>query len=302
MHAQAVRSRHTLFALRAMVVMVAAFPGAVRADVYQEFTGTRSEAMGGAHRGVGTSNDTIFLNPAFMSLVPRFSLDGYYGYSGQDSLSHISFSALDSKTGPIGGALAYTHDRGDHDFTNAELHRIYFATSYALFDFLALGFTGRHVRGAFNDERGLRQNVETYSADLALAMRLFDLVGIGVTYHNVLSTSRPRMTPPHLGTGAALTWEGFVVAVDVDIDLRQRHMGDLTVKTGAEYFLFNMFPLRFGYRWQPRIRRDGEKEWENILGGGIGYVGEVGAIEITYTHSINVHNNWDVIGALKLFL
>src|SRR5262245_27093677 len=97
--------------------------------------------MGGAHRGVGTSNDTIMLNPAGMAIRKRYAIDGSYAYSAQDTLSHISISALDSKTAPVAGALAYTHDRGDHEFSNVEMNRIYMASAYPIFDWLAVGIT-----------------------------------------------------------------------------------------------------------------------------------------------------------------
>lgn len=273
------------------------------ADPYKEFTGLRAEAMGGAHRGLGTSNDTIFLNPAGMAIHRRFSIDGFYGYSGRGDLHHISFSALDSKTGPIGGALAYTHDRGDHSRSDVDLHRFYLASSYPIFDWLGVGLTGRHVRGGFVDESGVRQNVETYSFDLGLSALFWESLGIGVTYHNVVSTSRPRMTPPHVGVGLSFSYAGLVLASDMEIDLRARHAGDITAGGGVEYFLLDMIPLRFGYRYRPREKRDGSGTvWEHVLGGGLGLVAEWGGLEATYTHAIDFPKDWNVIGSLKLFL
>src|SRR5690606_24789485 len=118
-----------------------------------------------------------------------------------------------------------THDRGDHGGDNVDMHRIYLASSYRILDWLGLGLTARHVRGTFVDLAGVAQNVETYSFDLGASALLFQRLGIGVTYHNVLSTSRPRMTPPHLGIGLAFSYAGFVLAPDMEIDLRARHAG-----------------------------------------------------------------------------
>ena len=281
---------------------ISAAPRSARADVGYEFTGIRSEAMGGAHRAVGTSNDTIMLNPAGMSMRRRYSLEASYGYSGQDTLSHISFSALDSKTGPVAGALGYTHSRGDHAFSNVELHRIYMASAYPIFDWLAVGLTARHLRGSFTDDEGERQNVESYTADLGLSAVLFDFLGVGVVWHNVYTTSRKALSPPHLGFGLAYLGEELVVASDLEVDLRPRHLGDLTFRVGGEYFLAEMFPVRFGYRLRPRIKKyGGDKTWESVLGGGLGFVTESGSVEVTYTHSVEVLKNWDVMASLKIF-
>ena len=86
-----------------------------RADVYREIHGARSEAMGGAHRGLGTSNDAITLNPAGMMLTKRYSIDANYTYSKQDDLHHFSISLVDSKSGPVAGSDEYVFSRGDHD-------------------------------------------------------------------------------------------------------------------------------------------------------------------------------------------
>ena len=55
----------SLFALTLTLVLTGAtIASAEAAGIYDEFRGLRSEAMGGAHRGLGTSNDTLTLNPA----------------------------------------------------------------------------------------------------------------------------------------------------------------------------------------------------------------------------------------------
>ena len=48
--------------------LVLSLPRVSNASVYDEFTGIRSAAMGGAHRAVGTSNDALVLNPAGMAM------------------------------------------------------------------------------------------------------------------------------------------------------------------------------------------------------------------------------------------
>lgn len=278
-----------------------ATPG--RADVYREFHGLRSEAMGGAHRGLGNSNDAITLNPAGIALTKRYSIDGGYSYSKQDDLHHFSLSILDSKTGPVSGALEYSLTRGDHAHADANLHRVYFSSAYALLENLALGITARTVRGDFKDEKGERQNVETYSTDLGLGLVLFEAFGLGVTYHNVITSSRKRLNPPHLGIGLAYVGDALTIAADMEIDLRKNWLGEITARAGVEYFLGGAFPVRFGYRAVPFTRKyGGARDYDHVLGGGIGWITETGSVEATYTHSVIIQKNWDIFAALKFYL
>jgi len=294
--------------VRRIAVLVGAtlcigLPSAAHADPYQEFLGVRSEAMGGAHRGLGNSNETIMLNPAGMALTRRYSIDATYGYSAQDTLSHASISALDSKTGPVAGGLAYTFSIGDHAHSNVNLHRIYLASAYAITDYLAFGMTARHIRGEFNDENGEHQNVEVYTGDLGIMLALFHSFGIGVTYHNTVTSSRKRLAPPHMGIGLGYQGESLALASDMEIDLRDRRLGDVSFRFGAEYFIDGQFAFRAGYRFEPFIRKyGGKKDLDHVLSGGFGWVTESGSVEIAYTQSVILKKDWDLIGSFKFFL
>ncbi|MEZ4272059.1 MAG: hypothetical protein R3C68_11720 [Myxococcota bacterium] len=136
-----------LFNFLGVVVLLLCAAPVSKAGVYQEMKGLRSEAMGGAHRGLGTSNDTLFLNPAGMAMLRRYSVDLLYGYTSIDNLNHISVTAVDSKSGPLAGAVGYTHDRGELNGLDAKFHRAYGAIAYPIFEGVGLGLTGRYVRG-----------------------------------------------------------------------------------------------------------------------------------------------------------
>ncbi|MCK5689391.1 hypothetical protein KAI87_08980, partial [Myxococcota bacterium] len=62
-------------------IIIMAFPTASSASIYDEYIGVRSMGMGGAHRGVGTSNDTLYLNPAGMAVATRYGVETAYQYS-----------------------------------------------------------------------------------------------------------------------------------------------------------------------------------------------------------------------------
>ena len=96
-----------MFALAFLLAAVASAASPARTEdaLAHELEGVRSLAMGGAHRGVGTSNDTIYLNPGGMALVRRYAIELQYGYSPHDRLNQFNISAVDSKSGPVAGAL-----------------------------------------------------------------------------------------------------------------------------------------------------------------------------------------------------
>ncbi|MBI3179837.1 MAG: hypothetical protein HYZ27_09265, partial [Deltaproteobacteria bacterium] len=110
-------------------VCVTCFASSAAAAVSEEFPGVRSAAMGGAHRGLGTSNDTLYLNPAGMSLASRYSVEMDYRFSNFDELYRLAATVVDSKSGPVAGGLGYTYVWGNEDGADPALHRVVLALS-----------------------------------------------------------------------------------------------------------------------------------------------------------------------------
>ncbi|MBI5508506.1 MAG: hypothetical protein HY903_07120 [Deltaproteobacteria bacterium] len=288
-----------LASLLVVVTSVVARPG--QADVFDEFHGVRSTAMGGAHQGLGTSNDTLTLNPAGMALGKRYAIEANYGYSPVDSLTHLNLSAVDSKSGPVAGGLGYTHDRGDPKGVDANLHRAYLAAAYPLGEFMAFGISMRHIRGTFVDA-GSKREVALYTGDVGLISRLGQGIGLGLSAHNIVKTDLSRMTPLTFAGGIAWDAAPFAVAVDADIDGRNWHHRLTTYRAGAEYFVANVFPLRLGWSYAPFGRDDGSTGHEHILSGGAGWVSPGGMIAVAGSRSLQRRDNWKVVATLGFFL
>jgi hypothetical protein len=291
--------------MRALTFCLCFIPAAAGASVYDEFTGLRSQAMGGAHRGLGNSNDTLFLNPAGMVLAKRYSVDLAYGFTAMDDLSHISLSAVDSKSGPVAGAAGYTHDRGDEDGVDARLHRIYMALAYPIVENFGFGITVRNLRGEYTDvASGERRDLSLYNGDIGIAVAAGEGFGFGFTYHNVLRLADDErvLTPPSLGFGAAYTTGFFSLAADVTMDLRDEDNRRMGYHVGGEYFAADQYPIRLGWQYAPFVRRNGSDANENIVSGGLGWITGGGAIEATFAQSVERPKNWAISGALKFFL
>jgi hypothetical protein len=271
------------------------------AAVFDELEGTRSAAMGGAHRGVGTSNDTLYLNPAGMALVRRYSVELNYGYSPFSALTHLNVSAVDSQSGPVAGGLSYTHTRGDGERTDPSLHRVVVAAAYALGPSVALGLSGRHIRGKFQDG-DKRRKLTLYSGDVGVMVKLGEMVTLGGTAHNVIRDELTRMLPLSFGVGGSVALGNLVLAGDFVLDSRQSNDTLQRYQVGAEYFLGGAFPLRAGYYHAPFTDKSSERGGENVLTFGGGWVTQGGGIGVAAERSFERPRNWRMVASLQFFL
>jgi hypothetical protein len=266
--------------------------------VFDEVAGVRSAAMGGAHRGVGTSNDTIYLNPAGMAIGHRYAVELNYGYVPFSDLSHFNASAVDSKSGPVAGALAYSYTRGENDAVSADLHRVYVGAAYPLSDLLAVGVTVRHIRGDFLDGDTPR-TVELYGGDVGVMARLSNL-GIGVTAHNVIKEEVQRLMPLSFGVGVSYGID--VLSVAGDLVFNTRSDGLESARVGGEYLLAGAFPLRVGFYHAPFTNRDGVVGSENVLTAGVGWVSPGLGVGLAAQRSFERPRNWNLTASLQFFM
>jgi hypothetical protein len=291
--------RAGLVFLSLVVCQLVASVGA--ASVFDELHGVRSLGMGGAHRGLGTSNDTLYLNPAGMAVGRRYAVELNYGYSPFDELTSFNTSAVDSKSGPVAGGLGYTLERGDAKGADATLHRIYMGAAYPISDAFAFGMTAKNIRGTFVDN-GEKKEVALYTGDVGIITRLGQGIGFGLTAHNIVKTDINRMTP--LTFGAGLTWDSapLTVAADFEVDARQKENRLQTWRAGAEYFLGSSFPIRAGWHLSPFTKKDGAQSKEHVLSFGGGWVNPGGMLALGAERSLARANNWRLVATLGFYL
>lgn len=263
--------------------------------------------MGGAHRGVGTSNDTLYVNPAGMAITTRYSIDLAYAYSDFDELNRFNSSIVDSKSGPVAGGFGYTLIRGASDGIDADLNRFNAAAAYRLGSSLALGFSARHIRGSLSDAQNAAgersgRDVRVTNGDIGVA-GVLGSVGFGLVFQNVLEPDEEDelFVPRTIGGGLSFSTGLFTLAGDV-VRSTVDDTSNLSYKAGGEYFFQEAYALRAGYRYEPFIRRSGEEDNESILSGGIGYVTGQGAFDATFKRSLDRSRNWTLIAAVRLFL
>ena len=276
-------------------------PRVSNASVYDEFTGIRSAAMGGAHRAVGTSNDTLMLNPAGMAMSRRYAVEMTYGYNKLDDLSRTQLSAIDSKSSPVAAGVGYTYVRGDDKGVDPGMHWVYFGSAYRIANNLAFGFTTKHIRGSYKED-SVKKEVEVYTGDIGLQFIVGNMLSFGLSYHNLVETDVPELTPPTIGVGLALGWRSLLLSADVDIDITDTDDPGLIYRAGGEWFLQKTVPLRVGYTRQGFTNKDNIAGEENLVTLGLGYLNQAGSLDLSVMRSIERTNNWTCIGGLKFFL
>lgn len=276
-------------------------------EVYEEFVGVRSSSMGSAHRGLGTSNDTLYLNPAGMAITQRYSIDAIYGYSKLNDLNRFNASIVDSKSGRIAGGVGLTHTRGDEAGLDPRLNRFHGALAYAITPELALGLNVKHLRGSLAtlpapivpDEHN---EVRVWNGDIGVMLRLGS-VGLGLVYQNALNVddNDKLFTPRTFGGGVGFSQSNVTLTGDVVAE-RRDDSTELSFGLGGEYFVLDAIALRLGYRLAPVAENTTTANDENIISGGFGYITRKGAIDLGALQSLDRNENWQLIGSLRLFL
>ena len=125
---------------------------------------------------------------------------------------------------------------------------------------------------------------------------------MGLTYHNVVETDLPELTPPTLGVGASFRWSELLFGADLDADITNSDNPELTYRAGMEYFYNRITSLRIGYTRSPFVRKTGAKAEEDIVSTGLGYLSQTGSLDISFSRSVQRARNWTLVGGMKFFL
>lgn len=282
-----------------LVIIQASIVSNPELGIAHQATGVRALAMGGAHRGIGTSNDTITLNPAGLAVTRRYCVDLQYSYSPQDRLGHYELSALDSKSSPVAAAVAYSYVHGDPDGLDASIHKTYGSVGFRLTENVALGVTARHIRGSYRED-GVLRAVSIYDGDLGLRVSLPWGLAVGLTYNDALEKTVPGFPQASLGAGLSLERGLLVVGSDIEVDVKKSPWRALAYRFGAEYFLAQAFPVRAGFsREEPSTNTGAAK---SALSLGLAWVTQQGGVDLSFLQPLKGSPTRRLVMAMKYFL
>lgn len=270
------------------------------ASNFEQIAGVRSLAMGGAHRALGTSNDTLKLNPAGLAIQSRYGIELHYAWNEKYKESRATANAVDSKSGPIAGGLGYELLKSEIEGQKKNLHRVSLGMAYRVGDMFAVGTTIHYIEGN-RDTAGENEDIREFSSDLGMLIRMSDYIQIGASWHNFVTSQDTGLSPQSVGLGISGGSQGFVLTFDSRLDLSKEEMVT-SYHLGGEYLFSNVLPIRIGYMNEERILASGESDRENFFCGGFGYLSKSGSLDISFNHSIERARMWTVIGALQFFL
>ena len=250
----------------ACLLLAAGAPVNARADVGTPFYGVRSMGMGGAHRGLATGNDALFVNPAGMAIDRRYSAEVQYA-TGSDHVSRAMLSTVDSKTAPVAAGLAYARSWGNPSGEHPALNQFNMALGWAPLPVLAFGLGAVNVHGAYN-EAGRRLHVTHYNAALSAMLSLGQLLGVGVSWENFIPVGKAQKLTPHgLGVGVGVRASIFSVGADMRFDLGKRPRLPRTIDVGGEALFFRFVAVRGGWRLVPD-KNDVNARKDNVVTAG----------------------------------
>ncbi len=257
-------------------------------------------AMGNAHRAVGTSNDTLVLNPAGLTSAARYSIDLAYAHGFEDLPSHYHLSVVDSKSTPVAGGLGYTVSRQNGD-TN---HRVYLGSAYQVAPMLSMGSTLKYVHGIYTDPTGEKITRDFFTTDLGFIFKPGSAFALGITLHNIVRSHDNPLSTYRMGFATSLTLGPVLFAADVVANGFDFKSKDMTYHGGIEVFLFGLLAIRGGYigAWLPQQHNILEISFQNKITGGVAFVNEIGAIDMAYQQSINGNLTRELIATIKFFL
>lgn len=258
-----------------------------------DFIGTRPLGMGGAHRAIVTGNDSIFLNPAGMSLFKRYAFEVQYlvrpeWVADGSGAEHIfNASVVDNQLAPFATGLAYTRiERGDSKKGN----RYDLAFSYDLTQNLMIGTTVKYLNF---DSNGKKNAIDAVTVDVGLLMRFDFGLHLGVVGYNLTNTADYLEHP--VSMAAAVMYSPFrALEISFDWFINFQKPADplepvgekqtaYSYHFGVEYLLFGQLLVRAGYMIdQANAYNDDEQFWTV----GAGYVSTTIAIDFGYQGSV----------------
>ena len=253
--------------------------------------GTRSLATGNAFRAVGTSNDTLFFNPAGVVITRRYEIEGHYGFSPGDRLQLWHASVVDSKTTTVGAGIGYSHISGAGAPGDSSGSVVNLALGFPLSSRVAFGLGLKYLGFARPEE------TNSITADAGLLVRPLPGLSLGVVGYNLVDVASAQ-APMRVGGGVSIGHDAtFRFSADAVFALEESDPFGNTYHAGAEIFFDEVLPIRLGAE-----RRD--KEDRNFVTAGLGLVSEVAALDLSFAQGVGSGHSEERIFAfaLKLFL
>ena len=298
----------SLISLAALVSVVAA---AAPAWAQNDFVGTRPLGMGEAQRATATGASGPLMNPAGMSLVRQYVIEGMYGIKIETVGHHANVSVVDSITARVAAGLFYSFiyetprlgfnwagGKVDSEQITRTGHAAGLSLSLPLGDHFILGATAKYLHidttaplpmGTVPDHLTL-DSVNGVTFDVGMIVRLGERFNVALIGYNLWDHGS-RESPLSLGIGLAYV---PLPTLSINFDTVVNFTGYQTYKfdmatnkvtldqkttarlgPGIEWVVANKVPLRAGVVYDSGLPA-------TYLTLGLGYLSTAFGIDLSY--------------------
>ena len=251
------------------IAITASVPGVALADPsstsieqgYElgEIQHPRVVGMAGAAQVFGGSTTAVFVNPANLTLLRVYHLEGLAALSPEARRQSYGGAIADSSTSKLAGGFGGTWSQMDPDGIKRTFADLRLALAYPLGDRFSLGATGRYLRvqqkvasgplGASLASDGLRDEplISAFTFDAGAAVQISEQFRLAVSGRNLTA---PGTALAPLALAGGLGWSNQTITVEADTLIDFTTWGSPRGRGmfGGELLLADRFPLRGGYR------------------------------------------------------
>jgi hypothetical protein len=276
------------------IAIAASVPGLAQADPsstsieqgYElgEIPQPRVVGMAGAVQAFGGSTTAVFVNPANLTLLRVYHLEGIVALSPEARRQSYGGAIVDSSTSRLAGGFGGTWSQMDPDGIKRQFADLRLALAYPVGDRFSLGVTGRYLRvqqkvsagplGASLVSDGLRDEplLSTFTFDAGGAVQITDQFRFAVSGRN-LTLPAAALAPTALAGG--LGWSNQTITIEADtlIDFTTYDSARARGMLGAEVLVADRIPIRAGYRFDAGTKT-------HAIGFGAGYVDRKFSVEL----------------------
>jgi hypothetical protein len=308
-----------------------------RARAQADFVGVRAMGMGEALRANATGAAGVILNPAAMSLVKQYVIEGMYGIRIEDLGHHVHVSVVDSVTARVAAGLyydfIYASPKVGFDWAGGRVesasltrtgHTAGLALSMALGERFLLGVNAKylHIDTTAPLPMGTQpqsltlDTVNGVTFDVGLIVRLGERFNIAAIGYNLWDHGS-RESPLSLGVGLSFTpipslqinfdtvvnftgYKQATYALDGSV-LKIDNKVTARLGPGLEYLVAGRVPIRAGVVYDSALSGNG-KRGATFLTLGVGYLSTQFGVDLSYRTKVEGGlENFLMLG-LKLFV
>ncbi|HEY2743841.1 MAG TPA: hypothetical protein VGL86_04435 [Polyangia bacterium] len=313
----------------AVLLSIVATASTARAQA--DFVGVRAMGMGEAQRANATGASAVLMNPAGMSLVKQYVIEGMYGIKIEDIGHNANLSVVDSITARVAAGLFYSfiYETPKIGFQwaggqiNSEQitrtgHAAGLSLSVPLGDHFIIGATAKYLHidttaplpmGTVPDHLTL-DTVNGVTFDIGMILRLGQSFNIGLIGYNLWDHGS-RESPLSLGIGLSyvpipalsinfdtvINFSGYqlykVDPMTGKVSLDQRTTARLG--PGIEWLAGNKVPIRAGLVYDSGLPA-------TYLTCGLGYLSSAFGIDLSYRGKVQGGKENFLMLGIRIFI